>query len=54
MLYDIISDENINKFETTLELDFSYQLPKRARFRVNIYRDRGAIAAALRLIPQKI
>ncbi len=54
MLYDIISDENINKFETSLELDFSYQLPKRARFRVNIYRDRGAIAAAFRLIPQKI
>jgi len=54
MMYDIISDENINKFETTLELDFSYQLPKRARFRVNMYRDRGAVAAAFRLIPQKI
>src|SRR5579862_2932838 len=54
MMYDIISDENINKFETTLELDFSYQLPRRARFRVNLYRDRGACAAAFRLIPQKI
>lgn len=54
ILYDILSDENINKFETTLELDFSYALPRRARFRVNIYRDRGAVAAAFRLIPQKI
>lgn len=54
MLYDIISDENINKFETTLELDFSYTLPRRARFRVNMYRDRGAVAAAFRLIAQKI
>jgi len=54
MMYDIISDENINKFETTLELDFSYSLPKRARFRVNMYRDKGAVAAAFRLIPQKI
>jgi twitching motility protein PilT len=54
MMYDIISDENIHKFETTLELDFSYQLPKRARFRVNMYRDRGACAAAFRLIAQKI
>ncbi|HVT13932.1 MAG TPA: type IV pilus twitching motility protein PilT [Fimbriimonadaceae bacterium] len=54
MMYDIISDENINKFETTLELDFSYQLPRRARFRVNMYRDRGSCAAAFRLIPQKI
>jgi twitching motility protein PilT len=54
MMYDILSDENINKFETTLELDFSYTLPRRARFRVNLYRDRGACAAAFRLIPQKI
>jgi twitching motility protein PilT len=54
MMYDILSDENIHKFETTLELDFSYQLPRRARFRVNMYRDRGSVAAAFRLIPQKI
>jgi twitching motility protein PilT len=54
IMYDIISDENINRFETTLELDFSYQLPRRARFRVNLFRDRGACAAAFRLIPQKI
>lgn len=54
MMYDIISDENIHKFETTYELDFSYALPRRARFRVNMYRDRGTCAAAFRLIPQKI
>jgi len=54
MMYEIISDDNINRFETTLELDFSYQLPRRARFRVNMYRDRGSVAAAFRLIPQKI
>lgn len=54
MLYDILSDDNINKFETTLELDFSYQLPRRARFRVNYYREKGAVAAAFRLIPAKI
>jgi twitching motility protein PilT len=54
MMYDILSDENIHKFESTLELDFSYALPRRARFRVNCYRDRGAVASAFRLIPQKI
>ena len=55
MMYDIISDENINKFETTLELDFSYALPRgKARFRVNMYREKGSVAAAFRLIPQKI
>jgi twitching motility protein PilT len=54
MMYDIISDEQIHKFESTLELDFSYALPRRARFRVNLYRDRGACASAFRLISDKI
>ncbi len=54
MLYEILSDQQVQKFETTMELDFSYQLPRRARFRVNIYRDRGAVAAAFRLIASKI
>ncbi len=55
MMYEIIADEQIHRFETTLELDFSYALPKgRARFRVNLYRDRGAVAAAFRLISSRI
>lgn len=54
MMYEIISDDNIQKFETVLELDFSYTLPKRARFRVNLYRDKGAVAAAFRLISNRI
>lgn len=55
MMYEIISDEQIQRFETTLELDFSYSLPKgRARFRVNLYRDKGAVAAAFRLISSRI
>jgi len=55
MMYEIISDENIQKFETILELDFSYSLPKaRARFRVNMYKDKGSVAAAFRLISSRI
>ncbi|RYG29723.1 PilT/PilU family type 4a pilus ATPase, partial [bacterium] len=66
MMYEIISDDNITKFENTLELDFSYALPipfeqrvpggpkQKARFRVNLYRERGAVAAAFRLIASKI
>lgn len=54
MMYDILSDDQIHRFETSMELDFSYQLPRRARFRVNCFRDRGAVASAFRLIPQKI
>jgi twitching motility protein PilT len=66
IMYEIISDDNVTKFEQTKELDFSYALPNpphlreqgkgpvRARFRVNMYRDRGAVAAAFRLISSRI
>jgi twitching motility protein PilT len=54
MCYAILADEQIQKFESTLELDFSYQVPRLARFRVNLYKERGNLAAALRVIPQKI
>ena len=54
MMYDILSDEQIQKFEDTWELDFSYSLLKMSRFRVNIFKDKGAVASAFRLIPMKI
>lgn len=66
MMYEIISDDQIQRFETTYELDFSYSLPipyhervaggatAKARFRVNMYRDKGAVAVAFRLISSKI
>jgi len=52
--YDILTDEQIQKFESTMELDFSYALGRACRFRVNLYRDRGTVAAAFRTIPTKI
>ncbi len=54
LCYDILTDEQIQKFENNLELDCSYQLGKSSRFRVNLFRDRGSVAAAFRTIPYKI
>ncbi|HOJ20772.1 MAG TPA: type IV pilus twitching motility protein PilT [Armatimonadota bacterium] len=54
IIYDIMTDEQIQRFESELELDFSYSLAKLARFRVNVYKDNGTVAAAFRKIPQKI
>jgi len=54
MLYDILSDEQIQRFEESWELDFSYSLRNVSRFRVNIFKDKGTVAAAFRLIPMKI
>ncbi len=54
LIYDILTDEQIQRFETHWELDFSYQLARIARFRVNAFRDKGNVALAFRQIPQKI
>jgi twitching motility protein PilT len=54
MLYAIITQKQREKFEEGLELDFAYAVPGRARYRVNIYRQREALGAAFRLIPFEI
>jgi twitching motility protein PilT len=54
LVYDILTDEQIQRFESTLELDFSYSLAKVSRFRVNCYRDKGTVATAFRVIPARI
>jgi len=54
MVYNILTDEQIRIFETDYELDCSYHLRGLSRFRVNVYRDRGSVAAAFRVIPSKI
>jgi pilus retraction protein PilT len=54
MIYDILTDEQIQKFESTYELDFSYSLGRTSRFRVNVFRDKGTVASAFRRIPTTI
>ena len=55
MVYDVLSDEQIQRFENEMELDFAYTTADGgARFRVNIYKDKGALAGAMRIIPTKI
>ena len=53
-LYAIMSGRQREVFEDQLELDFAYSLPGKARFRVNVYRQRDALGAAFRLIPHDI
>jgi twitching motility protein PilT len=53
-IYSILSTEQRRRLETDLQLDFAYVVPGRARFRVNAYFQRGAVAAAFRLIPSDI
>lgn len=54
LVYDILTNDQIQWFEKTRELDFSYGLKDIGRFRVNVYRQRGNVGAALRSIPSQI
>src|SRR5437899_1243751 len=51
MIYSILAQRHRERLEQDLELDTSYSLPGKARFRVNVYFQRDAIGAAFRLIP---
>jgi twitching motility protein PilT len=54
MIYDIMNDAQRKHFDENLEVDFSFDLPGLARFRVNAFhQDRGA-AAVLRTIPSRV
>lgn len=53
LIFSILTPEQKELFLANKELDFSFATPQ-ARFRVNIYFQQGAMAAAFRLIPLKI
>jgi twitching motility protein PilT len=54
LMYDIMTADQVQRYESNMELDFSYAFGTRARLRVNVYRDKGAVAGTLRLIPARI
>ncbi len=54
VIYATLTQKQRERFEVDLELDFALSLPGRARFRVNVYRQRDAIGAAFRIIPFEI
>src|SRR5215211_5244924 len=52
--YSVLTDAQKKRFEETLELDFSFGIKGLARFRVNMFNQRGAVGAVYRLIPDRI
>ena len=54
IVYSILSASQRQKFENNWQLDFAYQIPGKARFRVNAYFQRSAVGAAFRLIPFEV
>ncbi len=54
LAYSVMTDAQKHRFEEDLELDFSFGLKGLARFRANIFNQRGAVAAVFRVIPYEI
>ena len=54
LAYSVLNESQKQRFEEQNELDLSFGIQDLARFRCNVYRQRGAVGAAIRLIPYKI
>lgn len=50
VVVSIMSEEQRNRFEERGEYDLSFSLPNCGRYRVNVYKQRGSIALAFRLV----
>ncbi len=54
IVFDILNNSQIEKFERTHELDFSYGVKGVGRFRFNVYRQRSSVGCAMRVIPNVV
>lgn len=54
MIYDIMSDGQRKEYEEIWEMDFSFEIPGLARFRVNAFNQNRGCAAVFRTIPTEI
>ena len=54
LVFSIMSEDQKKTFGERLDCDFSYGIPGLVRFRINVFRQRGSVAAAFRRIPYQI
>lgn len=54
LVYDIMNDGQRKVYEEHLEIDFSFEIPNLARFRVNAFNQQRGAAAVFRTIPSKL
>ncbi len=54
LVYSVLTDTQKKRFEENLEFDCSFGIRGLGRFRCNVFNQRGAVAAAFRLIPYEI
>ncbi len=54
LAYSILSEKQQKEFEATMEMNLAIGMPRTGRYRVNVYRQRGDVAFALRYITSHI
>lgn len=54
LVYDVMTDAQRRHFEGEMEVDFSFEIPGLARFRVNVFIQNRGIGAVFRTIPSDI
>jgi twitching motility protein PilT len=54
LAYSVLTDAQKKRFEETFELDFSFAIRDIARFRCNMFNQKGAVAAVYRQIPERV
>lgn len=54
LAYSVMTDQQKFRFEENSEIDFSFGIKNLARFRANVFTQRGAVAAVFRAIPLEI
>ena len=54
LCYSVMNELNRKRFEENFDVDFSFGVPELARFRANVFMQRGSVAGAFRIIPQEI
>ncbi len=54
MVYSLLTPQQIERFEREKELDMSFGIEGVSRYRVNVFMQRGTVAAAIRTLPHKI
>ena len=54
LILDIMDDRQQAMFKDRGELDFSFSVPNIGRYRVNVFRQRGSVACAMRIVGTEI
>ncbi|MFO1430607.1 MAG: type IV pilus twitching motility protein PilT [Candidatus Competibacteraceae bacterium] len=54
LIYDIMSDRQRKEYDEFMECDFSFEIPRLARFRVNAFNQSRGAGAVFRTVPNKV